>query len=130
MKKPLPSRRHLWQPASVLALNLLLVSPLVSAAAPGASKVQITLDHRISFRAESQTIEAVLDRLEQQLGVKFVYSPTLIGAGRRVTLLAADKPLTQVLDELLSPRKIQYEVRKNRIVLSRNKAANVPYRAA
>ncbi|MGI4740856.1 MAG: SusC/RagA family TonB-linked outer membrane protein [Janthinobacterium lividum] len=129
MQKPLPSRRHLWQPASVLALNLLLVNPLVSAAAPGASTAQITLDRKISFRADSQTIEAVLDRLEQQLGVKFVYSPTLIGAGRHVTLLAADKPLTQVLDELLSPRKIQYEVRKNRIILSQIKksaAANVP----
>ncbi|RYY13112.1 MAG: SusC/RagA family TonB-linked outer membrane protein, partial [Cytophagaceae bacterium] len=128
MKNSLPSRRHLWRPASLLAFNLLLASPLVSAAATRAPAAQITLDRKITVRAESQTIEAVLDKLAQQLNVQFVYSPTLIGADRRVTLQVADKPLTQVLDELLAPRKIQYEVRKNRIILSQTKksAATVP----
>ncbi|MFD1873328.1 TonB-dependent receptor [Hymenobacter bucti] len=129
MKNGLPSRRHIWRPASLLAFNLLLASPLVSTAAARAPEAQITLDRRITVRAESQTIETVLDRLAQQLGVQFVYSPSLIGAERRVTLQVADKPLTQVLDELLAPRHIQYEVRKNRIILSQAKktaAANVP----
>jgi TonB-linked SusC/RagA family outer membrane protein len=129
MKNGLPSQRPLWRPASVLALNLLLATPLVSTAAARATASQITLDRKITLRAESQTIEAVLDRLEQQLDVRFVYSPSLIGADRRVTMQAANKPLTQVLDELLAPRHIQYEVRKNRIILSQAKktaAANVP----
>ena len=129
MKNSLPSRRHLWRPASLLAFNLLLASPMVSTAAIRATEAQITLDRKITVHAESQTIEAVLDKLAQQLNIQFVYSPTLIGADRRVTLQVADKPLTQVLDELLAPRKIQYEVRKNRIILSQVKksmAATVP----
>ena len=129
MKNGLPSQRPLWRPASVLALNLLLATPLVSTAAARATASQITLDRKITLRAESQTIEAVLDRLEQQLDVRFVYSPSLIGADRRVTVQAANKPLMQVLDELLAPRRIQYEIRKNRIILSQAKkavAANVP----
>jgi TonB-linked SusC/RagA family outer membrane protein len=129
MKNNLPSRRHLWRPASLLAFNLLLASPMVSAAALRAPESQISLDRKITVRAESQTIESVLDRLAQQLNIQFVYSPSLIGADRRVTLQVADKPLTQVLDELLAPRRIQYEVRKNRIILSQAKksaAANVP----
>ncbi|RZL06860.1 MAG: SusC/RagA family TonB-linked outer membrane protein, partial [Hymenobacter sp.] len=129
MKNGLPSQRPLWRPASVLALNLLLAAPLASTAAPRSVASQITLDRKITLRAEAQTIEAVLDRLEQQLDVRFVYSPTLIGADRRVTVQAANKPLMQVLDELLAPRHIQYEVRKNRIILSQAKkvtAANVP----
>jgi TonB-linked SusC/RagA family outer membrane protein len=129
MKNGLPSQRPLWRPASVLALNLLLAAPLASTAATRAAVSQITLDRKITLRAESQTIEAVLDRLEQQLDVRFVYSPTLIGADRRVTVQAANKPLMQVLDELLAPRRIQYEIRKNHIILSQAKksaAANVP----
>ena len=129
MKNGLPSKRPLWRPASVLALNLLLAAPLAGSAAARSVASQITLDRKITLRAESQTIESVLDRLEQQLDVRFVYSPTLIGADRRVTVQAANKPLTQVLDELLAPRHIQYEVRKNRIILSQAKkvaAANVP----
>jgi TonB-linked SusC/RagA family outer membrane protein len=91
-------------------------------------RTQIVLERKISVKAESQTIESVLDQLEKQLNVRFVYSPSLIGANRRVTIQVADKPLTQVLDELLSPRKIVYEVRNNRVILSQVKstAANVP----
>jgi len=129
MKNGLPSQRLLWRPTSVLALNLLLATPLASIATARAAVSQITLDRKITLRAEAQTIESVLDGLERQLDVRFVYSPTLIGADRRVTLQAANKPLMQVLDELLAPRRIQYEIRKNRIILSQSKkatAANVP----
>ncbi len=88
-----------------------------------ATRVQIVLERKTSIKVESQTIESVLDQLEKQLNIKFVYSPSLIGADRRVTLQLADKPLTQVLNELLAPRKIQYEVRNNSIVLSQAKSA-------
>ena len=127
MKNSLPPQRSYWRPTGVLALHLCLASPLSGLAAVHTSvKTQIVLDQKISVRADYQTIESVLTQLEQQLHVRFVYSPTLIGASRKVTLKVADKPLTQVLDEMLAPRKIQYEVRKNRIVLSRLKVADVP----
>ncbi len=128
MKNSLLPQRSYWRPTGVLALHLCLAYPLSGLAAGHASvKTQIVLDQKITLRAEYQTIESVLNQLEQQLHVRFVYSPILIGANRRVTLKVADKPLTQVLDELLAPRKIQYEVHKNRIVLSQTKvAANVP----
>ncbi len=128
MKNSLPPQRSYWRPTGVLALHLCLAAPLSGLAAGSASvKTQIALDQKISIRAEYQTIESVLNQLEQQLHIRFVYSPTLIGSNRKVTLKLADKPLTQVLDELLAPRKIQYEVRKNHIVLSQSKtAANVP----
>ncbi|MDJ0365710.1 TonB-dependent receptor [Hymenobacter sp. H14-R3] len=111
----------------MLALHLCLASPLVSLAANGSARAQIVLDRKVTVKIESQTIESVLDQLASQLHIKFVYSPKLIGASRRVSLKIADKPLTQVLDELLAPRKIAYEVRNNRVILSQAKpAANVP----
>nr|GFC60869.1 hypothetical protein [Tanacetum cinerariifolium] len=78
MKNGLPSQRPLWRPASVLALNLLLAAPLASTAAPWSAASQITLDRKITLRAEAQTIESVLDRLEQQLDVRH---PRRNGAG-------------------------------------------------
>ncbi len=127
MKNGVHPPRGLWRPASVLALHLCLASPLASLAAGGSVSTQIVLDRKITVKIESQTIESVLDQLASQLHIKFVYSPRLIGASRRVTLKLADKPLTQVLDELLAPRKITYEVRNNRVILSQAKpAANVP----
>jgi hypothetical protein len=128
MKHHLLPRRGLRHPASLLALQLCLAYPLASMATVSEVRTQIVLERKISVKAESQTIESVLDQLEKQLNVRFVYSPSLIGANRRVTIQVADKPLTQVLDELLSPRKIVYEVRNNRVILSQVKstAANVP----
>jgi TonB-linked SusC/RagA family outer membrane protein len=128
MKHHLLPRRGLRHPASLLALQLCLAYPLASMATVSEVRTQIVLERKISVKAESQTIESVLDQLEKQLNVRFVYSPSLIGANRRVTMQLADKPLTQVLDELMAPRKITYEVRNNRVILSQVKstAANVP----
>jgi TonB-linked SusC/RagA family outer membrane protein len=129
MKHPLLPRRGLRRPASLLALQLCLAYPLSGMANVSAVRTQIVLERKITVKAEAQTIESVLDQLEKQLNVRFVYSPSLIGANRRVTIQVADKPLTQVLDELLAPRKITYEVLNNRVILSQAKssaAANVP----
>ncbi|QNE40841.1 SusC/RagA family TonB-linked outer membrane protein [Hymenobacter sp. NBH84] len=79
---------------------------------------QVVLERHVSFQAESQTIESVLKQLEKQLDVHFVYSPQLIGSSRRVTLRVTDEPLEKVLNELLAPRKAQFEVRKGRVILS------------
>ncbi|WP_324675869.1 TonB-dependent receptor [Hymenobacter sp. GOD-10R] len=118
MNNRVPFSRR-WYPIRLVALSLTLATPLAaSVAAPGPVLSQVLLERKVSFKAEAQTIESVLNQLEKQLNVRFVYSPSLIGSDRRVTLQVAEKPLTQVLDELLAPRKIQYEVRNNRIILS------------
>ncbi|WP_188814309.1 TonB-dependent receptor [Hymenobacter cavernae] len=117
MKNRVPFTRR-WYPARLVACSLLLTSPLASIAAPRPVIAQVVLERKVSFSVEAQTIESVLNQLEKQLNVRFVYSPSLIGSDRRVTLQVEEKPLTQVLDELLAPRKIQYEVRNNRIILS------------
>ncbi|GAB3307781.1 TonB-dependent receptor [Hymenobacter tenuis] len=81
------------------------------------------LERKVTLQAEAQTIESVLSQLEKQLQVQFVYSPQLIDAQRRISLRVTNKPLAQVLDELLAPRKVAYEVRNNRILLSQPKNA-------
>ncbi|MBC8082093.1 MAG: secretin and TonB N-terminal domain-containing protein, partial [Hymenobacter sp.] len=113
-----------------LALQLLLAAPITTFAAPQRVIAQAVLERTVSLQANAQTIESVLNQLERQLLVRFVYSPALIGAERRVTLQITHKPLSRTLDELLAPRKIQYEVRRNRIILTPGKsttsAAEVP----
>lgn len=121
MKRPLLSRQSSWYPAQALALQLLVASPLTALATPQRVTAQAVLENTVSLRAEAQTIESVLGQLEKQLRVRFVYSPALIGAERRVTLQIANQPLTRALDELLAPRSVQYEVHRNRIILTPGK---------
>ncbi|WP_375437571.1 TonB-dependent receptor [uncultured Hymenobacter sp.] len=127
MKKPVLLTRRFWGPAKLLALHVALACPLAGTVKASPLLMQVLLERKISLKAQAQTIESLLSQLEKQLSVRFIYSPSLIGSDRRVTLEVADKPLTQVLDELLAPRKIQYEVRNNRIILSQVKStADVP----
>jgi TonB-linked SusC/RagA family outer membrane protein len=123
MKNRIPLLRHVWSPSGMLTLHLAMACPLAGMATATSAKTQVILDRKVSVKVESQTIETVLDQLEKQLNVRFVYSPSLIGADRKVTLRIADKSLTQALDELLAPRKIQYEVHNNRIILSQGKTS-------
>ncbi|RZK54856.1 MAG: SusC/RagA family TonB-linked outer membrane protein, partial [Hymenobacter sp.] len=119
MKISLPISRRFGYPLRVLALQSALALPLAATATVRPATVQqAVLERRITFQAESQTIEAVLSQLGKQLGVHFVYSPQLIGAERRVTVHAVDKPLAQVLSELLAPRKSQFEAQRGRIILT------------
>ncbi|MDF7814885.1 SusC/RagA family TonB-linked outer membrane protein [Hymenobacter sp. YC55] len=131
MKNSLLFSKRLGYPLRVLALQSALALPLTTVAIASPSVAQeLVLERRVTFQAESQTIESVLNTLEKQLNVHFVYSPQLIGSDRRVTLRVTDKPLAQVLSELLAPRKTQLEVRKGRVILSQARpdasAADVP----
>ena len=133
MKNSLLFSKRFGYPLRVLALQSALALPLttVATARPAVAQ-QVVLERHVTFQAESQTIESVLNQLEKQLNVHFVYSPQLIGSDRRVTLRVTDKPLEQVLNELLAPRKAQFEVRKGRVILSQARletsasAADVP----
>ncbi|TPG62359.1 SusC/RagA family TonB-linked outer membrane protein [Hymenobacter nivis] len=131
MKNQVLFSRRFGQPLRILALQSALALPLTAVAfTPPVMAQQGLLERHVTLQAEAQTIESVLSTLEQQLAVHFVYSPQLIGSERRVTLRVTDQPLQQVLSELLAPRKAQFEVRKNRVILSQagpgSAAANVP----
>jgi TonB-linked SusC/RagA family outer membrane protein len=131
MKTRLHVSRRFGYPLRVLALQSALALPLTTLATTGPVMTQqAVLERRVTLEADSQTIESVLNQLEKQLNVHFVYSPQLIGSDRRVTVRATNRPLEQVLNEILAPRKSQFEVRNGRVILSQPhleaSAADVP----
>jgi TonB-linked SusC/RagA family outer membrane protein len=131
MKTRLHVSRRFGYPLRVLALQSALALPLTAVAITHPTMTQqAVLERRVTLQAESQTIESVLNQLEKQLNLHFVYSPQLIGSDRRVTVRVTDKPLAQVLNEILAPRKSQFEVRKGRVILSQPQlgasAADIP----
>jgi TonB-linked SusC/RagA family outer membrane protein len=131
MKIYLPVSKRFGYPLRVLALQSALAFPLTTMAITRPAMAQeAVLERHVTFQAESQTIESVLNQLGKQLNLHFVYSPQLIDSDRRVTLHVTDEPLVQVLNELLAPRKSQFEVQKGRVIFSQPQrdasAANIP----
>ncbi|MFY7825695.1 MAG: SusC/RagA family TonB-linked outer membrane protein [Flectobacillus sp.] len=98
----------------------MIVSVLcMSIANAGNVKAQDLLDQKVSIVSTNQAFEKVLETLEQEAHVKFMYSPQLIASGRKVSISAKKEKLSTLLESLLKPLKISYEVVDRKILLKR-----------
>ncbi|RDB03878.1 SusC/RagA family TonB-linked outer membrane protein [Runella aurantiaca] len=78
---------------------------------------QELLNRRISVSIENQNVESAIRKISKAASVRFVYSPQLIRADRKVNLNMQDKSLSDVLESLLKPLQISYEVAGSQILL-------------
>lgn len=85
------------------------------------ARAQEMLDQRVSLRAKDKPLRKVLETIEKQTDVRFLYSRQVIQADRLVTLDATDEKLQTVLTQLLGPLRLSYRVVNNQIVLSQAK---------
>ncbi|MBB6004006.1 TonB-dependent receptor [Arcicella rosea] len=83
------------------------------------TNAQEILDQKVSINVSQQEVEKILERIETEANIKFMYSPQLIMANRKVSLVAKKEKLSTVLEELLKPLKINYEVVGRKILLKR-----------
>ncbi len=80
---------------------------------------QEVLERRISIQVTNQNINSVLSEIEKIAEVKFSYSPNLIRASRKITVTASNEKLSAVLEKLLTPQKLSYEIVGRQIILKR-----------
>ena len=107
-------------PVALLAV-LLAAGPAGAAPARAAltpARAGDVLSRPVTLRLEGQPIKEVLASIESQVNSHFLYSQQLIGADRRVSVAAANQPLSEVLQSLLLPLGIQYEVVSSGILLA------------
>ena len=97
-------------------LTLLLLP--AAAMAHRAAATENVLTRRLTLRLEAQTMKTVLVTIENQVNTHFLYSEQLIGAERKVSVAVVDQPLSGVLEALLAPLKIKYEVVTSGILLA------------
>ena len=77
------------------------------------------LERKVSISVTDELIRPVLDEIEKQAGVSFVYDETTVSATRRVSLDFKELPLRLVLDELCRQAGLRYEVEKGLVLLFR-----------
>lgn len=106
------------------ALHLILVILLsgVAVASPENSFGQTVLDEVITIQAEDQKVKAILAQIERSVETKFAYNPQSIPINAKVSLSLENEKLSNVLDRLLSPLHVRYEVSGDYIILSRHPA--------
>ena len=78
---------------------------------------QDLLNRPVSVQFDNKDLKTVLRRLEKAANVKFTYVPQLIEAEHKVSIRATNDRLEVVLDRLLKPLNISYQISGNYIVL-------------
>ncbi|WP_229206882.1 TonB-dependent receptor [Dyadobacter crusticola] len=119
MKKPLKCRQVLKWTMRITATQLLFALLLIGTSYAREGRAQTLLSQKISLVANGSEIRKVLAQLEKQVDVRFVFSSKLINSTRKVTVSAQDKPLYEVLDQVLTPLGLQYEISGKIIILKR-----------
>lgn len=77
------------------------------------------LERKVTLELKEVTYKEALTQLQQESGVRIAYSDNLLPAEDRINLKAKEKPLSEVLDQLLKNTKVTYKLIGNRVVLVR-----------
>jgi TonB-dependent starch-binding outer membrane protein SusC len=83
------------------------------------SLCQDVLDQKVSITAQSADMRLVLNDIEKQTSVKFVFSNNTVKNAHKVTLNVASEKLSAVLSKILTPLSISYQLVGSRILLKK-----------
>ncbi|HEY9258231.1 TonB-dependent receptor [Chitinophaga sp.] len=77
-------------------------------------------NYLVSLQVENASLAQVLDKIEAQTSLVFVYANDDIKAAQKISLSVKDNKLDDVLQMILLPLEINYEFIANKIILKRN----------
>ncbi|MCE6988106.1 TonB-dependent receptor [Dyadobacter sp. CY323] len=119
MKKPLQYQRVLLWTMRITATQLMFALFAIGSSYAREGNAQSLLSQKISISAYGSEVKKVLSQVEKQMDVRFVFSSKLIKSTRKISVSAKEKPLVEVLDEILTPLGLEYEVSGKIIILRR-----------
>lgn len=76
------------------------------------------LAKRVSIIQNNQSLLNILDQLSWQAGVFFSYDASIIDADKEYDIVAADKSLFTVLNQLFDTQKFKFSERQNQVIIS------------
>lgn len=110
----------------VTFVHFLLIISAVSLANAHESAAQ-ALEKRITIELHNTSLRTALAKLERLTDVKFLYQSHLIPNSDRVTITAREERLADVLDRMLTAKRIQFQAEGNQIILTKvNVTGSVP----
>ncbi len=117
MQKKLPPPEVFRKFMTLTLLQIILSGITVAFTYANTASGQELLNSRISIHAKEREIAEVLELIQREVQIHFVYSFELIRAGRKVNLDADQEKLKAVLDGLLEPMGINYKVSNDNVIV-------------
>ncbi|MCF0038947.1 TonB-dependent receptor [Dyadobacter fanqingshengii] len=121
MHKKIPLKRVVYKVMSTTAKQLIIAILCCGISFAHTLHGQELLNKDISLKVESLEVKRVLQMIEKQADVKFVYSTSSIQGSQNTNLKEVKGSLDKVLDQLLTPLNVSYEVVGNSRILLRKK---------
>ncbi|MDB5000370.1 MAG: SusC/RagA family TonB-linked outer membrane protein [Mucilaginibacter sp.] len=115
LRNPIPW----YQIMRITFIQLFLSVILSSMAYSSTLNAQNILDKKVSMSLNNTSLQNVLNYLQKNDNVKFIYSNTAINVDQQVSVNADNLSLKTILDQVLKTNGITYEVLKDRIILGR-----------
>jgi TonB-linked SusC/RagA family outer membrane protein len=91
------------------------------------SEGQEILSKTITLKLESSQVKKVLNTIEKQAEVKFVYSTNIIQANQKISITVTNATLASVLEQICLPNNLVYEVEGTHILLRKKKSDHLNF---
>lgn len=124
MKKTRHLLRLMCSLMKISFYQLILAYIFSSIASATVVDAQEILNQKVTIEVNNQDMKTVLTRLNKLTQVRFTYSSAVINTQKKVTIKAVEKPLSDVLDELLRPMNLGYKLEGKQVILV--KGVNTP----
>jgi TonB-linked SusC/RagA family outer membrane protein len=83
---------------------------------------QKVLEQKVTIQLSNAGVVEILDKLEKVTDVKFMYNPQIFSSQQRYNLKFEEEALSNILNSVLTPQQVTYEVVNKRILLKRDNA--------
>lgn len=127
MKKNRQNSRMLLIAMKISVIQIALAMVFTSFSYGFDTKAQEFLNKSITIKAVNIKLRDVLEKIEQQAQVKFVYSSKAIKADRKLNITSSEQRLSEVLEALLKPMNVGYKVLGGQIILNANPSLSVSF---
>ncbi|MEA5429181.1 TonB-dependent receptor [Arcicella lustrica] len=117
MKKNLKIYNFIWQTMKLTFYQLCLITVFMNLSFATSLKGQDVLSQTITLKVNNQRVKEVLRIIEKNSNIHFVYSSRLIDSEQKITVNLSNSTVKEVLDKVLTPIKLKYEVSGRQIVL-------------
>lgn len=121
------TRKEIFYLMKITLTPLLLVCLLTTLSFAENTFGQERLQEKITLYLKNTELKTVLKSIEQKTNVVFSYQKGVLATNEKLNLDIKDQTLESVLQQILTPRQISYQVIKaNKIVLTRRILGNLP----
>jgi TonB-linked SusC/RagA family outer membrane protein len=119
MKKRIHFREKIRFIMKISFLQTIIISLFMSMSYASEVTGQEILERKISLDLQKGSLRQALLKIEKIADVKFLFYSQLVPVNERISIVAKNERLADVLDKILTTRKIKFEADGNQIILTK-----------